>query len=126
MRPVTTPDVVPAGTHELAWAAGFFEGEGHVGFKSNEPRKGVIYPSVRASVGQVAREPIDRFQRAVGGGTVRPSYTQRSNGGEMWYWQSHARNVIHQVCWLLWPWLGDVKRKQFHAAFEAYHALAGR
>jgi hypothetical protein len=46
-------------THELAWAAGFFDGEGCVTF-----RRTGIWTSICMSVSQADRGPLDRFRTA--------------------------------------------------------------
>ena len=57
---------------DLAWAAGFFEGEGSVGaFKTGRPRKdGTRRIGVSLSINQVDRECLDRFREVVGVGRI--------------------------------------------------------
>jgi hypothetical protein len=107
--PVTEID-----THELAWAAGLFDGEGHVSTKSNGgPRN----RRISANVGQKDRRVLDRFQAAVGVGKI---YQRRSDG--LFYWDTAAKDRVHRVMWMLWLWLSPVKREQFERACERYHA----
>jgi len=107
-------------THELAWAAGFFDGEGCVRTARNA-RSGFGYRFVRATIGQRDRAVLDRFQAAVGFGKVTgPFVTQTRNGAPMYRWETAARDRVHLLCWSLWPWLSPVKRHQFDAAFEKY------
>lgn len=53
---------------DIAWAAGFFDGEGCITI-GREARH-----TVRIKVKQVEREPLDRFHRIVGAGTVHGPY----------------------------------------------------
>jgi hypothetical protein len=56
---------------ELSWAAGFFDGEGCFSLVRN-----FRYPTVR--IAQAEREPLERFQAAVGGiGKVYGPYAPR-------------------------------------------------
>ena len=113
---MTTPE-------ELAWAAGFFDGEGSVRAKWNMkgPRRN---RAIHAIVGQREREPLDRFQAAVGVGKVYgPSYTQTRDGKPMWRWETGNRDYVHLVCWLLWPYLCSTKRNQFDNTFARYHEM---
>ena len=52
---------------ELAWAAGFFDGEGCFCFSE-------AGQYVCVSITQTEREPLDRFERAVGLGKVNGPY----------------------------------------------------
>jgi len=60
---------------ELAWAAGFFDGEGCV---SVSRTLATAEPVIQLSVSQVQREPLDRFAAAVGVGKVYGPYTKKS------------------------------------------------
>lgn len=53
-------------THELAWAAGFFDGEGYVVVqKRSHPKYTGYY--LRIGINHVAPEPLLEFQRLFGG-----------------------------------------------------------
>jgi len=100
----------------LAWAAGFFDGEGCFSFS-------VAGKYVCVSVSQTDFEPLLRFQEAVGIGNIlgpydmrkkdrwirKPQYVYRVNGYER----------VQAIAAMLWHWLGPAKRAQ------ALHALAG-
>jgi len=95
---------------ELAWAAGFFDGEGHT-------RN--VRGAVMIQIGQVTREELDRFQRAVGVGRVLGPY-QRSRFGvpsqplHFYYATSYAE--VQHVIAQMWSWLSSAKREQARAA----------
>lgn len=99
---------------ELAWAAGFFDGEGYTGFRTPGGRS---YRAIRMSIGQMHREPLDRFHRAVGVGFITGPDPQG-----MFRWQVNARLDLHRVAALLWHYLGSVKQAQIESAFDRYHA----
>lgn len=102
---------------ELAWAAGFFDGEGWVGIKK---RKDARRSHLGVFIPQVDREVLDRFAMAVGVGKVYEP-TKRPEGWKpQWRYVLHGEDAIRSVYKLLSPYLGSVKRRQFEEAFSAY------
>lgn len=98
---------------ELAWAAGFFDGEGCTTFTVNSglPTK---YP--RLSVSQKHEEVLLKFQLAVGGlGTI---VVNRTRGG--WIWRCTKFEHVQAVIAMLWPWLGPVKKAQAKRRLDGY------
>jgi len=93
---------------ERIWAAGFFDGEGWTGPHLDTPRKdGTRRRSVRMSVAQKDKRPLERFHRAVGGtGRI---YRKGSGMSE---WKIAGQSDVHLVIWLLWPFLSEPKREQ--------------
>jgi hypothetical protein len=95
--------------HELAWAAGFFDGEGW----ANRSRRGVqsrINQSDNAGVPEV----LLRFRQIVGCGRIQGPV--REDGRiDLYYWLVSSRGDVEEVASLIWPWLGDVKRAEFDA-----------
>lgn len=70
---------------EAAWAAGFFDGEGHV-------RLGGRFRQV--SVHQTDRTVLERFQQAVGGvGTIGP-VEKRPGRSPIWQWWACGENAL--------------------------------
>ncbi len=113
----------------LAWAAGFFDGEGNVRtYTTHWWSHGRKVPGrgMTAGITQVDDGTLERFQRTVGLGRVRGPYPERN---PKWrprvYWSVQQVAEVHLLCWLLWLWLGETKRHQFHQAFESYRALEG-
>lgn len=97
---------------ELAWAAGFFDGEGCTTQCRWSP---TIY------VSQNDREVLDRFQAAVGLGKVRGPYRRSKSS----YKPESPRYIFHtsgattaEVLKLLWPFLSRVKKEQAIKVFE--------
>jgi hypothetical protein len=107
---------------ELAWAAGFFDGEGHIGVRRNGPS----FPSRRIGlhVGQADRRPLDRFLRAVGVGQIRGPDRQSKYPNAKLMFRFHVDNFQHaqHVVAVLWRWLSEPKREQAHLALTAYAA----
>jgi len=104
-------------SEQLAWAAGFYCGEGSV---SPVRQRGKV-SGVRVTIGQKNREVLDRFQEAVAVGRVNGPYGPYGggNGCAMFFYQAHGRDVTRKIRDLLWPWLSMEKREQFDRAFAA-------
>jgi hypothetical protein len=114
-------------THELAWAAGFFDGEGSVRAKWMPRRKPTHNPTrgIHAIVGQRDRHVLDRFQAAVGFGKVYgPYFTQTRDGAPMYRWETGSRDNVNAVALLLWRWLSPVKQQQFEDSFELFRSMS--
>lgn len=88
----------PAYKSELAWAAGFFDGEGHTGMRVPTGRD---YGYVVMNMAQTEREPLERFQAAVGAGYIYGPYGRKNHKHRpVWKWQANgwdARRVLAQL-----------------------------
>ena len=88
---------------EIAWAAGFFDGEGNTCVQ-----RGRSGPYLAVNLSQNDRRTLERFISAVGAGKVYGPYPGRPR---IHHWRivgSKAENVLA----LLWPHLSDAKREQ--------------
>jgi hypothetical protein len=104
---------------ELAWAAGFFDGEGCVSLDKYAPR--IHMP-------QIDRRVLERFQSAVMGlGSITGPYANR-NWTPRYRYTTGGLEATQAVIAMLWQWLGPVKREQASRAFRAarYHAAVRR
>jgi hypothetical protein len=95
---------------KLAWAAGFFDGEGCFSFTDK-----AAYASV--SIVQVERRPLERFQDAIGGlGTIYGPYFKLYPGRmskQPWHqYRAYRREHVQAIAALLWFKLGETKRQQ--------------
>jgi len=103
-------------THELAWAAGFFDGEGNVRVKFNKQDGRVrCYPGLSAN--QIDPQVLERFQRAVGLGKVSGPYDRSRYAGAhirqpQWCYEVWSFERVQAVVAMLWNWLSPVKREQ--------------
>jgi hypothetical protein len=108
-------------SYELAWAAGFFDGEGCVGCSWRPEKR---YRNLRLSITQVDREVLDRFAEAVGVGRVLgPRIRKDPNQQPLYTYRLDRVEEIRAVREKLWPWLGTVKRLQFDGAILLWDAL---
>lgn len=95
---------------ELAWAAGFFEGEGSVYITMPHPRK-CTKPYLRLNVTQLRdRLPLDRFVAAVGFGRVAGPHLGPS-GERNRYAIDYSGPRAHAAMELLRPYLGEESKK---------------
>lgn len=92
----------------IAWAAGFWDGEGYTGFN----RKRIV-----AQVVQTNKDVLERFQKAVGFGKIYGPYRQ-SRPNHKDYWQLHfdGDNEVENLFQLLSPYLSQPKTEQFTSA----------
>lgn len=94
---------------KLAWAAGFFDGEGHV---SKPP-----YKSILISISQLHPEVLERFRDSVGCGLIS------RNGKGIYVYRTNGFERVQQVACCLWPFLGPIKRTQFLKALEIERSM---
>jgi hypothetical protein len=119
------------GDLELAWAAGFFDGEGSVYLNRKRAIGGTtgreyIIHSPCLSVAQVDPRPLARFALAVGGRKPGGPYQPRTAKSNAYYrWDAMGRPSVHRIGLLLWPHLSEPKREQFHRVWAALETAKG-
>jgi len=99
-------------SHELAWAAGFFDGEGcttNFGSTRREAARARMRISQSGDDGHLV---IDRFQAAIGGPGNRYVIAADAQRKIRFVWELHKQLDVHHVLNRLWPYLGQVKRDQ--------------
>ncbi len=108
----------PASGHpeEVAWAAGFFDGDGCFSYT-----KAGKYVAV--TIGQVGRERLDRFRSAVGVGRVLGPYDvrhpSRPSKLPQFVFRANGCERVRAIASGLWPHLGPVKRAQAQSALSS-------
>jgi hypothetical protein len=94
--------------HELAWAAGFFDGEGWAA--KNKTR------GVQAQINQADEkgvpEALTRFQAALGGLGRIGGPTRAPKRKDIYRWVVSSRVDVQLLLELLTPWLGPIKLLQ--------------
>lgn len=109
---------------ELAWAAGFFDGEGCV--TSFNDRHPPFRKRVQLIVGQSGTtEHLERFARAVGCGNISGPYRSvgRENRADRYAWQVSGRKAM-RVMELLRPYLCTPKLAKLEAVVALYEPEA--
>jgi hypothetical protein len=100
-------------THELAWASGFFDGEGSVFYRGRKRKE------LSLSIAQADRRPLDRFCQAVGIGAVRGPYQQRYKNGKLYFVFSVNTHVrVQAIVAMLWRYLSGPKQEQAAGALR--------
>lgn len=106
-------------THELAWAAGFFDGEGTVYARKRTPKR----RELSLTIAQVETTTLHRFNRAVGSiGKVRGPYRTQLKGvakKPVYIFDAYGHPRVQAIIAMLWAWLGIPKRRQAIAAIAA-------
>jgi hypothetical protein len=98
---------------EVAWAAGFFEGDGSIYvYRSHRNPKGYI----RLSVTQVTTERLERFEAAMGVGSVVGPYHHK--GTTKWMWRVAAKKDVRHSLNLMWPYLGPTMRRRLRDCLD--------
>jgi hypothetical protein len=91
---------------DLAWAAGYYEGEGTIwATKERSPRM---------SLSSVDPEPVFVFRSIVGGRVIFTDYPVKANprAQPQWRWQIHAWRDVLPLCDLLRPYLSPTRCEQ--------------
>ena len=102
---------------ELAWAAGFFDGEGgtYCG------REGTTRPTLTLAVGQAETSTLERFNEAIGSlGKVRGPYLAGMKQRRYWTLRVGSFEKVQAAVAMLWPFMSEPKRQQAHAAIRAW------
>lgn len=116
-EPILPPGVPePLDQELLAWAAGFFDGEGTTIARTDSRR--AEYFQLDVSVPQSGPhgvpEVLVKFQRAMLG----VGFTYPQPRGDKYKWCAGGRVAAEMTLALIWQWLGPVKRAQAQAAFD--------
>ena len=96
--------------HELAWAAGFFDGEGWAA----RSKRGV-QSRINQSDDDGVPAVLLRFQGVVARGRIGGPVREEGRK-DLYYWQASSRGDVAAVASLIWPWLGDAKRAELIGA----------
>lgn len=102
-------------SHDLAWAAGFFDGEGcftasaKVRYQTSEGPKSRRY--LNLTVAQKYDPLLVRLREMFGAGGIY-AQKERPTSSAGFKWACNGREAFH-VANLLWPYLGERKRADF-------------
>lgn len=107
---------------DLAWAAGFIDGEGYIGVdRCGQNTNGYISYTVSLKVAQVVRAPLDKLQKLFGGKIREMANT---GGNTIYHWRLFGDKALPVLQRLL-PYL-IVKHKAAVLAIEFRSAFPRR
>ena len=106
---------------ELAWAAGFFDGEGHVGFIHTKNTIGLL---LEISQAEKSAMLLDRFKMALGGAGKVTALRQekRPNAQPQARFVTQSPEYVQFIIAAMWCFLGLTKREQAQVAFLKYNS----
>jgi hypothetical protein len=96
--------------HELAWAAGFFDGEGWAA-----KRKRGVQSRINQAGPNGMPAVLLKFQRAVGVGRLKGPHLEEGKQ-DLYWWEATSRPDVGRVADLIGPWLCPAKRTEFERA----------
>lgn len=112
--------------HELAWCAGFFDGEGFVTIqRRNTKINGKEYKGhyLRIGVNHVAPEPLKELQRKLGG-TIRFSESKDPKRHSRYSWQMSTQAAANALIKMM-PYLKN-KNKVAALGIEFQKSIVGK
>jgi hypothetical protein len=92
---------------ELAWAAGFFDGEGTIYNRTRKQK----YSYYNLEIAQRDIRPLERFLAAVGEGKIIPRKA-RGRTKEHFMWVCWQQEGVMSILNKLWPYLSEPKKEQ--------------
>ncbi|HEY6959902.1 MAG TPA: hypothetical protein VI814_13860 [Candidatus Limnocylindria bacterium] len=97
--------------YELAWAAGFFDGEGWAGVVRQAGRR-IVQPHARINQAGDSGVPevLTRFSTAVGMGRLGGPY-RKEGRRDLYRWEISNRKDVVTLLRSLSPWLGTIKMR---------------
>jgi hypothetical protein len=96
--------------HELAWAAGFFDGEGWAAI-----RKRGVHSRINQAGPEGMPAVLLKFRRIVGVGRLKGPRVEEGKQ-DLYWWEATSRPDVERVAELIGPWLCPAKRAEFESA----------
>lgn len=96
----------------VAWAAGFYEGEGHL-TKATRPGGPLV------AIQQCNKEPLDALQLMFGG-TVRGPRMNKGSVKPVWVWQLNTHKESRHFIYQISPWLSDKRLSDALCKIDRY------
>lgn len=101
--------IIPSMDNLTAWAAGFIDGEGHVGIHRIRREGKLARLNPRVIVGQTHRDPLDRLHDLFGGSVN--TRKQTADRRTFWIWEPAGAKRTHAVLTATLPLL-TIKREE--------------
>jgi hypothetical protein len=108
---------------EVAWCAGFFDGEGHVSYHRGYPSSSTsrVSPQIYANIPQCSDniEVLEFFQSVIGFGQIKGPFSM-PNSKRTQHKVHYGKNEIEPLFLILRPYLRKEKTFDFQRALMAY------
>jgi len=103
---------------ELAWAAGFFDGEGNIYYSNKNKRRS---PRLILQIAQVRREPLDKFQSVFNVGSIGGPYKPKTaNSSPYFTYKVESFQNVQFICAAFWEFLSEPKKESFILMLKQY------
>src|SRR5688572_7692289 len=106
-------------SEEIAWAAGFFEGEGCFSSHWSQQRKTTQHPNPNATVVNTDMSMLVRFQEIVGMGTLYGRRRHNPKHQACWTWRVGGSRDVRALYEMLRPWLSERRRARAEEVLTA-------
>lgn len=115
------PEATPEREEDLAWLAGFWDGEGCV--RSAKTNTTFAYPIFTMSqAGSEGRELCERVHRITDvGGKIDGPFKRKSPYTDVYMFRANGYPRVATMTIACWPWLSRTKKDQALAALNAFH-----
>jgi hypothetical protein len=124
-RPAAPANLSTSVSEELAWAGGFFDGEGSTYLEKHRTHAGHFVPRLHVSQsaeGCVAPTLL-RFKAALGDlGTISGEHPAKGRHRPYRRWRAFTPGHVLLGLHMLWPFIGDAKRMQARAVMQVIHS----
>lgn len=106
----------PRSREALAWAGGFFEGEGCI-VQGRYSATGGVKSGIALSAAQASLEPLERLMAAMDLGTINGPYAPKSQLSRtaLWTWRVGGFEKVQAVIAMLWPYLSARRKAKARA-----------
>ena len=99
---------------DIVWAAGLFEGEGCIHFKTDRPNQRVL------SISMTDKDVMERFVDVVGYGNLNGPYMAKLSTKPFWKWQLYKGTEVLRILKMFLPHFG---KRRSEKALEALNHL---
>ena len=105
---------------DLAWAAGFFDGEGcvHYHVLNNKYKTTSISLSISQSV--LNEDLLSKWFNIFKVGGFNSTHSHRGNENAIDHWVTARFEHIQYIMALIWPWLGKAKKDKYEEAILSW------
>lgn len=117
----------PLTAMQIAWAAGFIEGEGTLAWNGREGQRKPHHGTPAISVTQVQREPLDRLIRIFGGSEPRLYKNPGTCNSRQpaWQWRLYGPAAAGAMM-TLYAFMSPRRKERIRAALKMWREAPGR